>query len=65
MSIQYKTSECMSFSFLREILQSALTGISYKRGKKFTHDQCPFISQCKEKKVHFNPYIYAKVTNNP
>ena len=27
--------------------------------------QCPFISQCKPKKVYFNPYIYAKAPNNP
>ena len=32
---------------------------------RFTHDPCPFISQCKTKKLYFNPYIYAKATNNP
>ena len=33
--------------------------------QRFTRDYCPFISQCKQKKVYFNPYIYAEATNNP
>ena len=28
--------------------------------QRFTRDRCTFISQCKQKNVYFNPYIYAK-----
>ena len=36
-----------------------------KRFPRLTRDQCPFISQCKRKKVYFSPYIYAKAMKNP
>ena len=55
-----KLEGTICFQFLRIEVH-----FSWNASQRFTCDQCCFISQCRQKKVYFNPYIYAQAMKNP